>query len=169
MVANKSALLPAVVGIWLGLSGYANAAGMCLSDAAVKADKIRVLQSTLMVAALQCAHKPELGLDAKYNQFVTRNRGPLGVHAEVLKAHFQARYRADYVTQLNRYVTRVANVISLGSFDDPRFCENAAVLGSAALKSDRAAVRAASFPMPIASQPVLGEPCLGRQVAAGRY
>lgn len=167
MTTNKSVLMLAIAGIWLGLSGYANAAGMCISDAAVKADKIRVLQSTLMVAALKCAHKPDLGLNTNYNEFVTRNRGPLGVHADALKAHFQARHGKGFEAHLNRYVTRVANVISLASFDDPRFCENVAALGRTAIKIDSAAVRKASFRMPIASKPLLGEPCMGLQVASG--
>lgn len=167
MIANKSAFLPAIVGIWLGLSGPANAAGICLSDTEARADKVRILQSTLMVAALKCAHKPELELDTKYNRFVLRNQRALGVHADALKAHFQTRYGANYDVHLNRYVTRVANVISLGSFDDPRFCENVAALGSAVLKTGRAAVRAARFDMPLPTPPLLGKPCTGRQVAAG--
>lgn len=161
MTARKSLYLLTIAGIWLGSTGVGHAADMCLNQKAAAADRMRALQSTLMVAALNCNHKPALSLNQTYNQFVKRHRASLIDHADVLRVHFKERYGRNHEAELNRYVTRLANEISLGSFDDPQFCERMSSFGNTLLDLDEAVLQTATYYQNVDLPELLGGPCAG--------
>lgn len=84
------------------------AASNCPSPV-VEAMHVRLLQTELMVAALQCRNNPAYDFSAKYNNFVMQFSSPLTQNANVLKDHFRKNYGANHMTQLDRYMTRIAN------------------------------------------------------------
>lgn len=75
----------------------------------VEAMHVRLLQTELMVAALQCRNNPAYDFSSKYNNFVMQFSSPLTQNANVLKDHFRKNYGANHMTQLDRYMTRIAN------------------------------------------------------------
>jgi len=64
---------------------------------------MRLVQTELMVAALQCRNVPGYDFSSKYNSFIMQFSSPLTQNANVLKSHFKNQ------TQLDRYMTRIAN------------------------------------------------------------
>ena len=160
MIARKVLYLFTVIGVFLGSAGLGHAAGLCLGKEEVKADRMRALQSTLMVAALNCNHKPALNLNQTYNSFVQIHRSSLVGHADTLRAHFKEHYGKKHEAELNRYVTRLANEISLGSFDDPQFCERMSSFGKTLLELDDAVLQTAAYYQNVSLPEVLGVPCI---------
>ena len=75
----------------------------------VEAMHVRLLQTELMVAALQCRTVPDYDFSTKYNSFVMQFSQPLTQNANVLKDHFRKSFGANHMTQLDRYMTRIAN------------------------------------------------------------
>ena len=75
----------------------------------VEAMHVRLLQTELMVAALQCRNNPAFDFSSKYNNFVMQFSAPLSQNANVLKDHFRKNFGANHMTQLDRYMTRIAN------------------------------------------------------------
>lgn len=75
----------------------------------VEAMHVRLLQTELMVAALQCRNNPAFDFSSKYNNFVMQFSSPLSQNANVLKDHFRKNFGANHMTQLDRYMTRIAN------------------------------------------------------------
>ena len=75
----------------------------------VEAMHVRLLQTELMVAALQCRNNPAFDFSSKYNNFVMQFSSPLTQNANVLKDHFRKNFGANHMTQLDRYMTRIAN------------------------------------------------------------
>lgn len=159
MIARKSLYLMTLVGIWLGSTGLGHAADICLNKEAAAADRMRALQSTLMVAALNCNHKPTLKLNETYNRFVQRHRTSLVGHADVLRLHFKEHYDRGHEAELNRYVTRLANEVSLASFDDPQFCERMSSFGKSVLDLDEAVLQTAAYYQNVSLPEILGAPC----------
>jgi hypothetical protein len=82
---------------------------------------VRYLQTELMVAALSCG-RPDF--HQHYNVFVAKFGGSLKRHANVMKSYFSREYGAQGITQLDRYVTRLANEASLRSMQQAAFCQD---------------------------------------------
>jgi len=104
-VRTKRALTAAALVVWLAQPALAQgtkASSNCPSPV-VEAMQTRLLQTELMVAALQCRNIPGNDFSTKYNSFVMQFGSPLTQNANVLKNHFKSQ------TQLDRYMTRIAN------------------------------------------------------------
>src|SRR5690606_30503941 len=87
------------------------AAQNCWNGAAVKAAKVRDLQTLLMVGALQC-RSTEYDVLGHYNRFVKAHRATITAHNDVLKTHF---VRAGKARDYDRFTTAMANGHSAGS------------------------------------------------------
>ncbi len=109
---TKRAAAAAALVAWLAQPALAQgtkpASSNCPSPV-VEAMHVRLLQTELMVAALQCRNNPAYDFSSKYNSFVMQFSSPLTQNANVLKDHFRKSYGANHMTQLDRYMTRIAN------------------------------------------------------------
>lgn len=88
------------------LSSYPAAAAtpkFCATSIEKEALDLRVLQTELMVAALSCNEK------ANYGQFVKKFQPQLQQQANSLKSYFSKNYKRNSSTELNRFVTQLAN------------------------------------------------------------
>ena len=110
-----------------GLVQTAAAPGACPSDQVIKAMQVRLLQTELMVAALQCRMVPNHDFTHKYNAFVRQFGSPLLQNGNVLKEHFRRSFGSGHVTHLDRYMTRIANDAGQRGMV-PGFCQNMAPL-----------------------------------------
>jgi hypothetical protein len=108
---GRAAVAAAVLG-WLVEPALAQttraAASNCLGQV-IEAMHVRLLQTELMVAALQCRAHTDYDFSSKYNAFVMQFSQPLAQNATVLKDHFRKSHGASHMTQLDRYMTRIAN------------------------------------------------------------
>lgn len=104
----------------LSLSGMAHA---CLSVSVpshTMALSVRTLQSDLMVSALSCNER------ARYNSFAVNFRGKLKDHGGVLKSYFNDVYGGKAKSELNSYVTDLANFAAIRhATDASNFCGGA--------------------------------------------
>lgn len=75
----------------------------CAAPAEMAALQSRVLLSDLMVSALSCNEQP------RYNAFVTKYKGDLGKHGAALQQYFGKAYGGAGRSQMNRFVTDLAN------------------------------------------------------------
>jgi response regulator RpfG family c-di-GMP phosphodiesterase len=101
---------------------------ICPTNKEMQANHVRVLQTELMVAALQCRSHEQLQLDAKYNRFVHQFKGALSQHSSALKEHFRRAYGGEHQRRLDTYVTQLANQLSRRGVNDAEFCAKAAPL-----------------------------------------
>ncbi|MBM3545734.1 MAG: hypothetical protein FJX54_02175 [Alphaproteobacteria bacterium] len=104
-VRIKRAVAAAALVVWCAQPALAQGskpASNCPSPV-VEAMHMRLLQTELMVAALQCRNVPGNDFSVKYNNFIMQFGAPLTQNANVLKNHFKNQ------TQLDRYMTRIAN------------------------------------------------------------
>lgn len=102
----------------------------CVNPKEEAALQTRVVQTELMVAALLCHATP------RYNDFVTAHQKELMRAHEALRALFKRFYGAQGGTELNTFITRLANDSSKRSTHGiTAFCNQAAALydGAAAL------------------------------------
>jgi len=113
------------------------AAQNCWNGAAVKAAKVRDLQTLLMVGALQC-RSTEYDVLGHYNRFVKAHRATITAHNDVLKTHF---VRAGKARDYDRFTTAMANGHSAGSAN-PAFCKETAALAEQVAGLGRAEVEA---------------------------
>jgi hypothetical protein len=105
------------------------AAASCYGPAEATAVQVRMLQTELMVAALACRDSnPELGMIAKYNDFIHRLGDRLITNSKVLQAHFQKAYGAASKKHLDAFVTALANDASTRSMTSVNYCQGAAEL-----------------------------------------
>jgi hypothetical protein len=102
----------------------AEAATVCPTVAEANAERVRVLQTEFMVAALKCRTRADLSLPAKYNAFVRQFTPQLVQHSKVLTAYFQHRYGTSYRQYMDKYITILANTLSQASDADPAYCDN---------------------------------------------
>ncbi len=113
MIGTRTKRAAAAVALVAWLSQPALAQSTKTSSACpspvVEAMHVRLLQTELMVAALQCRNNPAYDFSAKYNNFVMQFSSPLTQNANVLKDHFRKNFGANHMTQLDRYMTRIAN------------------------------------------------------------
>ena len=106
----------------LAVMSLAVSAGMARAERCAGPDEqealaMRVLQSDLMVAALNCPAR------VGYNAFVERHRHNLGAHARVLSRFFTRLHGGGGDAHLNSFITRMANQASERSIAmGDRFC-----------------------------------------------
>lgn len=113
------------------------AAQNCWNGAAVKAAKVRDLQTLLMVGALQC-RATQYDVLGHYNRFVKAHRTTISAHNDVLKTHF---VRAGKARDYDRFTTAMANGHSAGAAN-PEFCKETAALAEQVAGLGRAEVEA---------------------------
>jgi len=151
----------AAIAICSADASRALAQGRCLTPPEKSAFEFRMLMTELMVAALTCRGVGGQDFSAPYAAFVERHRAATQSHATVFKEHFRRVHGGAATTQMDRYVTSLANEYSRASMSGTgTFCtqqgplfERASTVSSADV--DRfAAERAASHPIGI---PTCGE------------
>lgn len=130
LVSGASALLS------LSLATPA-AAQNCWNGEAVKAAKVRDLQTLLMVGALQC-RSTQYDVLGNYNRFVKAHRTTISAHNDVLKTHF---IRTGKARDYDRFTTAMANGHSAEAAN-PAFCRETAALAEEVAGLGRAEVEA---------------------------
>jgi hypothetical protein len=81
---------------------------------------VRRLKTQLEVAALSCRHPR---MTSNYNTFVTKFDRNLKANGQALKSYFTSRFGARGVTEMDAFLTKLANEISLVSLRRSDFCE----------------------------------------------
>lgn len=93
------------------------AADQCLREAEKVAFGMRVLQSELMIAALQC------GQQAQYNRFMQLHQPELSTAYDQIGAHFTRLFGAEGEEKRDSYITDLANAHSQDQMQQgPDFC-----------------------------------------------
>jgi len=115
----------------------AHAAG-CLTADEAAAERVRRLQTTLMIGALQCRREAALRMADIYNQVVRRYGAVISAHNKILTRYFQRTHGAGYQAAMDSHVTSMANIIARSAQRDPGFCGAAAQIGQQMLKPDAA-------------------------------
>jgi len=157
-------LLGGAVALALALTAALTAAApvqaqeSCWNARAVRAAKVRDLQTLLMVGALQCrAQRPEVL--THYNGVVRTHRATLVAHNDVLKAHF---VEGDGVAvgqrAYDRFTTMLANGHAAGA-SAAGFCDAAAGLAAEAGRASAAGFERLAETMMVATR--IGEACRG--------
>ncbi len=136
----------------------------CMTAVERTAWRTRVLQTQMMIGALQCRGRRAAGQREGYNRFVLRYRPVLKTQAAVFVA-FVRRRAAAGAHAVDREVTRIANELSLAAQADPDFCARIAAFGAAITAEDPPGLGALFALMPLALEPPL--PLCGAG-AAGR-
>lgn len=115
---GKKLMLAAVLAACIG--GQAQA--KCASDRETIAFNTRALQSELMVAALSCGQQQD------YNAFVTRFQPYLSHYGKTIRAYFDRSYGEEAGSELNRFITGLANTASVNSMNSTSeaFCNRMA-------------------------------------------
>jgi hypothetical protein len=113
------------------------ASAACFTNTEWRAAHVRILQTELQVAALECANVAGASYNDEYTQFIARFQDRLKANATTLKAHFQRVYGGDWGRQLDIFVTKVANEASDRSMQDMKFCANSAGLFQTALSIEK--------------------------------
>lgn len=113
--------------------GAATAEAACRTDAEIKAEKVRVLQTELMVGALKCGRQPGMDMRASYNAFVNRFTPQLIAHAEAMKGYFRRAHGPSYQAHMDRHITEIANMVSSLSNASSGFCADVAARASETL------------------------------------
>jgi hypothetical protein len=98
----------------------ASATEISISEKERASLEMRVMQSELMVAALACSSS------ANYNAFVTRYKKELTNYGKTMQDLFKRVHGGNAFSQINSFVTRVANEASLKMAQNSHFCEEAA-------------------------------------------
>jgi len=99
----------------------------CIKQAELKADQLRFLELQLKVAALKCRFEnPRFA--ALYNRFVGAHKGAIKASRWPVEAYLARQTRMN----MDAYVTKTANRISLESIDADGFCANAAAVADTA-------------------------------------
>ena len=127
------------LGLMLASTSLAAAGELCLNASEATAERVRLVQTELMVAALKCRADRSLAIDEKYNRFIAAYTPELIAQAAVLKDRFRRRFGAAYQVHLDRYITGLANLVSLRSLDRPGFCQAAAAAADRLLDAGDAA------------------------------
>lgn len=134
-----------IVALCMTTSVSALAQSACPTAAEARAERTRILQTELMVAALKCRGRPELGLYEKYNAFVQKFTPQLVEHGKTLTAYFSRAYGPDYRSHMDKYITSLANTVSMASDRDPDFCDASFAQANAVLDESPGSISLASF------------------------
>ncbi|MCD6075778.1 MAG: hypothetical protein K0Q70_2661 [Rhodospirillales bacterium] len=106
-----------------------SATEISISDKERASLEMRVMQSELMVAALACSSS------ANYNAFVTRYKNELTNYGKTMQDLFKRVHGGNAFSQINSFVTRVANEASLKMAQNSHFCEEAGQMFQTLLQS----------------------------------
>ena len=129
----SSKILVALASAAFVTASVSSAFAACVTPQEQRADKIRALQTQLMVGALKCGKYDGVDIRANYNSFVTRYSPQLVAHFEVLRGYFERTTSpTGYRTKMDSHVTALANAASLQS-NGPDFCAQAAKLAKATM------------------------------------
>ena len=120
----KHALIGAAAMAALGASA-SNGLAQQINPREQAALDVRYLQTELMVAALSCG-RPEF--HQHYNLFVAKFGNSLKQNSTHLKSYFTRQYGNQGTTQMDRFVTRLANEASLRSMQQASFCHDSIAL-----------------------------------------
>jgi len=101
------------------ITNVASATEISVSERERASLEMRLMQSELMVAALSCSSAES------YNAFVTRYKAELTAHGKTLQDLFKRVHGGNAFSQINSFVTRVANEASLKMALNHHFCEEA--------------------------------------------
>jgi hypothetical protein len=134
----------------------ANAA--CFTDTEWRAAHVRVLQTDLQVAALECANVEGHSYTNEYNTFIARMSDMLVIEAKRLKAHFQRAFGGASGRELDTFVTKVANDASGRSMQDMAFCANSASLFQNALAIEKPQLEQAALDY-VTDHSAIGDEC----------
>jgi hypothetical protein len=114
-----------------GVAGAAELPSRNVTEKDQIAFQFRHLQTELMVAALSCGRKD---IQAHYNSFVTRFGAALKANGNALRSYFGRVFGAKRgQTEMDSFMTRLSNELSLVSMREPDFCERSVTLFTAAL------------------------------------
>ena len=105
-------------GALIATSAFAN--DISISEKERASLEMRLMQSELMVAALSCSSADS------YNAFVSRYKSELTASGKTMQDLFKRVHGGNAFTQINSFVTRVANEASLKMALNSHFCEEAA-------------------------------------------
>lgn len=157
----------AMAPVLLALSGlsfpvYAHEAGAldraavreraCMTASERTAWHMRVLQTQMMIGALQCRGRRAAGQREGYNRFVLRYRPVLKTQSAVFVA-FIRRWAGSVSHPVDREVTRIANRLSLAAQAKPDFCAQIAAFGEAIIKKNPPSFGALFALMPLSLDP----------------
>ena len=157
MVARS--LCVAMAGIAMTVLGVNQAmASSCLTREEAKGHQLRVLQTQLMVGALQCRGESAAGQRSYYNSFVQRYGPELLAGHRSLEGYFRRQFGAAYQSRLDSHITSIANLVSLESQKVDDFCGQIAALGAVLTDGADADLWTASLAAPVAQihEPVSG-------------
>jgi hypothetical protein len=101
------------------ISGTASANSLCMYPVEEKADKVRFVQTHLMVAALQCRYNNSSKLPELYNDFVKGHDAHLKNSEQPLRAFLKRQGEQT----LDTYMVMIANRVSLKSVSTTEFCD----------------------------------------------
>ncbi len=128
---------------------------VCMTASERTAWQMRVLQTQMMIGALQCRGRHAAGQREGYNRFVRRYRPVLKTQAAIFVVFVRHWAEGPRSRRVDREVTRIANQLSLAAGKDPDFCERIAAFG-AALNADEPPALGALFTlMPLTLAPPL--------------
>lgn len=111
------------VALSMTTSASAIAVPQCSTLAEARAEHVRILQTELMVAALKCRARSDLKLYEKYNRFVRQYTPQLVAHGKSLTHYFERQHGTNYRQHMDKYITTLANTISLASDRNASFCD----------------------------------------------
>lgn len=131
----------------------------CFTQSEWQAAHVRILQTELQVAALECANVPQRDYSGQYNTFVTRYHQQLAENGKILTAHFRRVYGKASGSQLDQFVTKVANDASDRSMTSHTFCADSANLFKDALAMDQATFEQAAVQRISDKSQIDGELC----------
>ena len=101
--------------------------------------EMRLMQSELMVAALSCSSADS------YNAFVTRYKAELTAYGKTMQDLFKRVHGGNAFSQINSFVTRVANEASLKMALNSHFCDEAAQTFQALLQNNNPGANVATL------------------------
>lgn len=97
-------------------------AAQCLDGKAKQAQKLRHMQMQFMVGALACRSSDAAVHIALYNDLLTRFGPDLRAQQDLLMTRFKLAFGQDYIVEYERYLTVMANRISLNMAENSQFC-----------------------------------------------
>ena len=141
---NRPKTMVAMATVASLMAGQASA--MCVNGSERQAMTMRVLQTELMVAALSC------GQQGEFNTFARKFEGELVTRGKTLREIFQKAYGKQGQSQLDAFITRLANEASQRSIAGRAdFCPRAAELFNVVLNTPPAALGSLADSQPFSS------------------
>lgn len=130
----------------------------CFNETEWKAAHVRIFQTDLQVAALECANVSGADRSADYNAFIAKFSDRLKANSKILTSHFQRVYGKAANRELDQFVTKVANDLSSRTMSDMAFCANSADFFKEALALEKPMLENAAINH-LADHSAVGEMC----------